>query len=119
MAGFANVPIIRIEHLTAAQKRAYLLADNKIQSLAGYDREALSLELAELLDLLPAEGLDVDLTGFEAAEIDLLSADLTSGTSDEEELPIPPAIPCSQLGDLWRLGKHRLLCGDYSYLNHV
>jgi hypothetical protein len=70
-----HVPIIRFDHLSEAQKRAYVIADNKIAEQAGWGREILALELGELIDLLPIEDLDVSLTGFEAAEIDLLMAD--------------------------------------------
>jgi ParB-like chromosome segregation protein Spo0J len=64
LEGFTGVPVIRFDHLTAVQKRAYLIADNKIAEQAGWDRETLAIELGELIDLLPAEGLDVSLTGF-------------------------------------------------------
>jgi len=70
LEGLAEVPILRFDHLTEAQKRAYVIADNKIAEQAGWDREILAVELGELIDLLPAEGFDVSLTGFEAAEID-------------------------------------------------
>src|SRR5713226_2803734 len=69
--GLDRVPIFRFGHMSAAQKRAYVIADNKIAEQAGWDRELLAIELGELSDLLPMEGLDVSLTGFEAAEIDL------------------------------------------------
>jgi hypothetical protein len=74
LEGLTHVPIIRFDHLTAAQKRAYLIADNRIAEQAGWDREILAIELGELIDLLPVEGMDVSLTGFEAPEIDLLLA---------------------------------------------
>jgi ParB-like nuclease domain len=71
LEGLTHVPVIRFDHLAAAQKRAYVIADNKLAEQAGWDREILAIELGELIDLLPAEGFDVSLTGFEAPEIDL------------------------------------------------
>src|ERR1700680_1781688 len=78
LEGLDHVPVVRFGHLTAVQKRAYLIADNKIAEQAGWNREMLAIEFGELLELLPAEGLDVSLTGFEAAEIDLVLADMAS-----------------------------------------
>lgn len=113
LEGLSHVPVVRFWHLTAAQKRAYLIADNRIAEQAGWDREMLAIELGELIDLLPAEGFDVSLTGFEAAEIDLLLADMTALKSAPEDMPpAVPANPATRRGDLWQLGKHRLLCGD-------
>jgi hypothetical protein len=113
LEGLDSVPVVRFGHLTAAQKRAYLIADNKIAEQAGWDREMLAIELGELIDLLPTEGLDVSLTGFEAAEIDLLMADMTPSKPEAEDiLPGLPANPATRRGDVWQLGKHRILCGD-------
>jgi len=112
LLGLEHVPVIRFFHLTTAQKRAYLIADNKIAEQAGWDREMLAIELGELVDLLPAEGLDVTLTGFEAAEIDLLLSDMIARPEPDDILPALPAKPVTRRGDLWQLGKHRLLCGD-------
>ena len=112
-AGLTQVPVIRFTHLTKAQKRVYLIADNKIAEQAGWDREMLAIELGELIELLPNEGFDVSLTGFETAEIDLLLTDMNSA-QESEDIP-PPLSPnlVSNPGDLWLLGKHhRLLCGD-------
>jgi len=111
--GWTEAPILRFDHLTEAQKRAYVIADNKIAEQAGWDREILALELGELIDLLPTEDLDVALTGFEAAEIDQLMADLSSARPAPEDAVVPaPSNPVTLRGDLWLLGKHRLLCGD-------
>ena len=114
LEGFAQVPVIRFDHLTEAQKRAYVIADNKIAEQAGWDREILAIELGELIDLLPTEGLDVSLTGFPAPEIDLLIKDMASPSTLEPEDKIPPAPrnPTTRRGDLWLLGRNRLLCGD-------
>ena len=113
LAGLDRVPVVKFDHLSAAQKRAYLIADNKIAEQAGWDREMLAIEFGELIDLLPAEGLDVSLTGFEAPEIDSLLADLGSSKPEpEDKVPGLPENPVTRPGDLWQLGKHRLLCGD-------
>jgi DNA modification methylase len=113
LEGLDHVPVVRFGHLTAAQKRAYLIADNKIAEQAGWDREMLAIELGELIDLLPTEGFDVSLTGFEAPEIDLLLADLAPSRPEPEDiLPSSPRTPTTRRGDLWQLNKHRLLCGD-------
>jgi DNA modification methylase len=111
--GLDQVPVVRFGHLTEAQKRAYLIADNKIAEQAGWDREMLAIELGELIDLLPTEGFDVSLTGFEAPDIDLLLADMApSRPAPEDILPALPRNPATRRGDLWQLKKHRLLCGD-------
>ena len=113
LEGMAQVPIVRFDHLSEAQKRAYVIADNKIAEQAGWDREILAIELGELIDLLPVEGLDVSLTGFETPEIDLLLADMASSRPEPEDtLPALPETAVTRRGDLWFLGKHRLLCGD-------
>jgi DNA modification methylase len=111
--GLTHVPTICLDHLTAVQKRAYLIADNRIAEQAGWNREMLAIELGELIDLLPAEDLEVSLTGFEMPEIDLLLADM--GASKIEPEDVPPSLPenaVSRQGDVWLLGKHRLSCGD-------
>ena len=113
LEGLAHAPVLRSDHLTEAQKRAYVIADNKIAEQAGWDRDLLSLELGVLIDLLPEEGIDVSLTGFEAAEIDLLLADMAPVSPEpEDELPALPETAITECGDLWLLGRHRLLCGD-------
>jgi ParB-like chromosome segregation protein Spo0J len=77
--GLTEVPVICLDHLTALEKRAYLIADNRIAELAGWDRKMLAAELAELIDLVPLEGLDITITGFEVGEVDLLKADIVRG----------------------------------------
>jgi DNA modification methylase len=101
------VPVIELGHLTDAQKKAYILADNRLAEQAGWDSALLALELWELSDL----GVDLGALGFDAGEIDAL---LHRGQPDprEEETPEPPEVPVSRLGDLWVLGTHRLICGD-------
>jgi DNA modification methylase len=113
LIGLTHVPVVRVDQLSTPQKRAYVLADNKIAERAGWDRERLALELGELADLLPTVGLDVSLTGFETAEIDLLLADMASSTPEPiDAIPTPPQKATARRGDIWLLGKHRLMCGD-------
>ena len=105
--GLASVPVIELGHLTDAQRRAYVLADNKLAERAGWDRELLALELGELAEL----GTDLGSLGFEALELDaLLGNELPDPR--EEETPEPPVVPVSRPGDLWLLGPHRLLGGS-------
>jgi DNA modification methylase len=116
--GLPEVPVIRFEHLTEAQKRAYLIADNQLALQAGWSEELLAQELAWLRD----ESFDLDLVGFDASELERLLA-LADGeaASDEteDEVPEPPEEPVSGPGDLWILGNHRLLCGDATVLADV
>ncbi|MBL8660603.1 MAG: site-specific DNA-methyltransferase [Rhodospirillales bacterium] len=109
--GLSEVPVIRLDHLTPAQVRAYRLADNRLAELAGWDDELLAIELAELGDL----DFDLDLTGFGGAELDrllTLADGEGEGADDEDIVPEPTADPVCRPGDLWLLGEHRLLCGD-------
>jgi DNA modification methylase len=105
--GLAQVPVIELAHLTEAQRRAYILADNKLAEQAGWDKTLLALELGDLQDM----AVDLASLGFEAGELDAL---LRSGENDprEEDIPEAPVVPVSRLGDLWVLGNHRLVCGD-------
>jgi 16S rRNA G966 N2-methylase RsmD len=107
------VPTIRLEHLSDAQVRAYVIADNKLAENAGWDQELLALELQGLaaLDL----DFDLTVTGFETPELDLLIGDGAGGEPEEaDRIPdIDPRVAAvSRLGDLWQIGRHRLLCGD-------
>ena len=107
----ANVPTIRLSGLTEAQKKAYVIADNKLALNAGWDEEMLAVEVEELL----GEGYDLSLTGFSEKELkDILSANGTDyeGLTDEDEVPQPPEEPNAKLGDIYQLGEHRLMCGD-------
>jgi len=109
--GLAEVPVIRFDHLSDAQKRAYLIADNQLALQAGWDDALLAEELAWLGD----ERFDLDLVGFDATELErlLAIADGEAGSDEaEDEVPEPPEEPVSRPGDLWVLGNHRLLCGD-------
>src|SRR5260370_20324682 len=114
LLGIGEVPTIRLDHMTEAQKRAYVIADNRLAENAGWDRELLALELQYLSDL----DLEVDatVTGFETAGIDVLIQGIDlDGTSDQaDEFPeIDESVsPVTRVGDLWKLGDHRLLCAD-------
>ena len=111
--GLPNVPVMTLADLSETEKRALALADNKVALNAGWDRELLARELGELADLLPECGLDVEITCFEPAEIDGLLGDLVDPELDPaDHAPPPPRTPVTQIGDLWELGPHRLLCGD-------
>jgi site-specific DNA-methyltransferase (adenine-specific) len=105
----AEVPCIRLSHLSDAQKRAYIIADNKLALNAGWDEAMLKLELADLKAL----DFDLDLTGFNTAEIDALLADKgTEGLTDPDDTPEPPVEPVTRLGDVWVCGQHRVMCGS-------
>ena len=109
----ASVPVLRLSHMTKEQIRAYVLADNKLALEAGWDREMLAIELQGLIDL----DFEVELSGFETAEIDIVLGDSDEAAGGaqaaEDALPPPSELPpVTRLGDIWVLGKHRLLCGD-------
>ncbi len=109
----ADLPVIEIAHLTETQKRAFILAENKLTERAGWDQELLSLEIADL----DAAGFDLELTGFDAGEIESLLAGFDeemdeSSAEPAEEIPEAPVQPVSRPGDVWYLGAHRLICGD-------
>jgi len=110
--GLSEVPVIVLDHLSETQKRAYIIADNKLTELGGWDAEALSLELK---DLQEAE-FDLDLLGFSDREIEALVGgtplEPTAGDDCEDELPEAPAEPVTRSGDVWVIGRHRLVCGD-------
>jgi DNA modification methylase len=111
--GLREVPVILITGLNDAEKRALALADNKVAANAGWDRAVLAAELGELAVLLPESDLNIEITGFEPAEIDTLMGDLVDREQDPaDELPVLAKQPVSRAGDLWVLGPHRLLCGD-------
>ena len=114
--GMAEVPVIVAEGWTDAQKRAYVITDNRLALNAGWDNEMLALELGEIGDL----GFDLDLTGFSAEEIAALMPDeLNPGLTDEDAVPEVPEQPVTVLGDVWLLGQHRLMCGDSTSIDAV
>ena len=108
MLGLSEVPTLCLDWLTEDQKRAYVIADNRLAEKAGWDRELLAIELGEL----GALEFDVTLTGFELREVELIiDAGATPVQDDGIEDPVVGPAVC-QLGDLWQLGQHRLLCAD-------
>ncbi len=113
-----EVPILRLSHLSGEERRAYILADNKLAENAGWDNELLSLELEGLLEM----DFDIGVIGFSTTEIDLIFNDKNTNTSNDkldEVPPIEPEQPVTRLGDLWQLGKHKLLCGDARLLSDI
>lgn len=111
--GLTHVPCIRLSHLSAAQRRAYVIADNKLAEQAGWDTATLSRELEDLA----AESFDLALLGFGEDELRDLLGDTSEhgdggGLSDPDETPDPEPDPVSQPGDVWLLGHHRVMCGD-------
>jgi DNA modification methylase len=111
--GLKQVPTLCAHGLSNELIRAFVLADNKFWDRAGWNREILASELEELSILLPSLDLDISLTGFELGEIDVLLADIGEEKPAPEDRPPPTAGPAvSRRGDLWILGKHRILCGD-------
>ncbi|MFC7478429.1 site-specific DNA-methyltransferase [Dankookia sp. GCM10030260] len=106
--GLTEVPTIALSHLTPAQRRAYVLADNRLALSAGWDDDLLRIELGDL----QAEGFDLALTGFDPGEIAGFLLGPAAGLTDPDAVPEVPVTPVSRPGDLWRLGRHSLLCGD-------
>lgn len=112
----AKAPVIELAHLTAAQKRAYIIADNQLAVRAGWDADLLKVELFDLQD----DGFDLSLLGFEDADLAAMMADpTTAGLTDEDAVPELQAEPISKPGDVWILGKHRVMCGDSTSLDAV
>ena len=109
--GIAEVPCVYADHLTEAQKKAYILADNRMALDAGWDEELLSVEMQELQEL----GFDLSMTGFDEKELtDLLSVD-ADGEAKEDDFDLSTALEKAafvQRGDIWTVGRHKLMCGD-------
>jgi DNA modification methylase len=111
LLGITEVPTLKLSHLNEAERKAYILADNKLALNAGWDDEILAIELQGLIDL----DFDLSITGFELAEIDLALSLVGDDTQNDHADILPDAIdqvPITRMGDLWVLGSHRLLCGD-------
>ncbi len=111
--GLDTVPTIRLEHLTEAQKRAYILADNKLAEKAGWDREILAIELQHLMEI--ELDFDIAVTGFEVPEIDVLIEGLEAKPAKADpadEVPVISGPAVTRPGDLWQVGPHCLICGD-------
>ena len=107
--GQTDIPTIELSHMTDIQKRAYIISDNKLAMNAGWDEEVLGLELTELKEF----GFNLDLTGFSTDEIEALLAPAgTEGLTDEDAVPEVPETPVTVLGNVWLMGKHRVMCGD-------
>lgn len=106
--GITEAPCIVLDGLTEAQRRAYVIADNKLALNAGWDVELLKIELGDLNAL----DFDLSLTGFDPGELGNLLAEKTEGLTDEDAVPETPARAVTVLGDVWVLGKHRVMCGD-------
>ena len=106
--GLASVPVLVLDHLTAAQRRAYVIADNKLALNAGWDEDVLRAEI----EALGAEDIDLGLLGFDDDELDALLNPPSDSERDPDETPEAPAQPVTVLGDVWLMGGHRIACGD-------
>ena len=107
--GLAEVPVVLADDLTDAQVKAFRISVNRMAELADWDNELLALEFGELQEM----GFDLDLTGFDADELEaLMPVEVPEGLTDEDAVPEVPAEPVTKLGDVWVLGKHRVMCGD-------
>jgi DNA modification methylase len=114
--GHNEVPTIELKDLTEAQKKAYIIADNKLALNAGWDDDVLKLEIGALQEL----GFDIDLLGFNPDELNsLLEPEQVEGLTDEDEVPEIPEEPKTRLGDIYELGNHRLMCGDSTSIDAV
>ncbi len=114
--GLDTVPAIVLKDLTETQKKAYVIADNKLALNAGWDEQLLSLEIEQLKEL----DFDIELLGFDVDELALLlEPEQVEGLTDEDDVPEPPETPVSVLGDVWILGNHRLMCGDSTSIDAV
>jgi len=114
--GMDEVPTITLSGLSEAQKKAYIIADNKLALNAGWDDELLALELQELQEL----DFDIDLIGFDVDELALLlEPEQVEGLTDEDAVPELPETPVSVLGDIWLCGSHRVMCGDSTSIDAV
>jgi len=114
--GMTELPVVEANHLTEAQRKAYIIADNRLALNAGWDTEALSAELSHLQEL----DFDIDLLGFDDEELaKLLEPEQVEGLTDEDEVPDVPDVPVTVLGDVWVMGNHRLMCGDSTNIEQI
>jgi DNA modification methylase len=115
--GLQAVPCIRLAHLSDTQRKAYVIADNRLALNAGWDDQMLTVELQEL----DSESFDLSLLGFEADELNALLNPIkeTEGLTDEDEVPEVPEEPKTKPGDIYKLGRHRLMCGDSTSIDAV
>lgn len=114
--GIDKVPVVQLDHMTEAQRKAYVLADNRIALNSGWDAGMLSLELKDI-----EADIDLSLLGFDADELDALlnPVEETEGLTDEDAVPDVPEEPKTKLGDIYILGNHRLMCGDSTSIDAV
>ena len=116
LLGMSEVPVIELAHLSETQRKALIIADNRIALNAGWDDELLKLEL----ETLKAEDFDIDILGFDPTEIDdLLFGEDEDESGDDDAVPEVPEDPVSKPGDVWVLGSHRVLCGDATVLTDI
>jgi site-specific DNA-methyltransferase (adenine-specific) len=115
--GMKEVPCIRLDHLTETQRKAYIIADNRLALNAGWDNELLTIELNDLLE----DGFALDILGFDADELKSLLDPVkpTEGLTDADEIPEVPEEPKTKPGDVYQLGKHRLMCGDSTSIDDL
>ena len=114
--GYKEVPTIELSDLTETQKKAYIIADNRLALNAGWDNEMLTIELNDLL----ADGFALEMLGFDPKELSaLLEPDVIEGLTDEDAVPDVPDEPTTKLGDIYQLGNHRLMCGDSTSIDAV
>ena len=114
--GFKEVPTIELADLTETQKKAYIIADNRLALNAGWDNEMLTIELNDLL----ADGFALEILGFDIKELGaLLEPEEVEGLTGEDEAPPLPEEPKTKLGDIYQLGNHRLMCGDSTSVDAV
>jgi ParB-like chromosome segregation protein Spo0J len=104
-----EVPVMVARDWSEAQKRAYLIADNKLGLNAGWNEELLRIEMADLMTM----GFELPLVGFSERELSALNASGNPGLTDPDAAPEPPAVPVTRPGDVWALGRHCLLCGGF------
>ena len=114
--GHEEVPVIELKDLTETQRKAYIIADNRLALNAGWDNEMLTIELNDLL----ADNFALDILGFDPKELAaLLEPDVVEGLTDEDAVPDIPDEPKTKLGDIYQLGNHRLMCGDSTSIDAV
>jgi len=114
--GMKEVPVIELAHLTDTQRKALIIADNKLAMNAEWDTDLLTIELNELL----ADNFAMEILGFDAKELAaLLEPEVVEGLTDEDAVPDVPEEPKTKLGDIYQLGNHRLMCGDSTSIDAV
>ena len=113
---YKQVPTIELKDMTETQRKAYIIADNRLALNAGWDNEMLTIELNDLL----ADGFALELLGFDPKELAaLLEPEVIEGLTDEDAVPEVPEEPTTKLGDVYQLGNHRLMCGDSTFIDNV